>query len=208
MVSQPSLDSFSTSPQALTGWLHPFLLQDNTDPQFRTFRNGLPSLLALATAYLTSSYAHSYYLSRKQRNAPIPPSTPHPSAPYQRIPFLVISSLVILFILHGISAFKILLLLYLNYKSHSWTGNSKITPYAIWAFNIAMLFSNEIFRGYQLGDILPELAFLVNLWIFVDCIRRFGIDIQFKTRTNASPASCLAGTWLSTFRCCEWYLSV
>lgn len=162
-MSSHYLGSFVLSSQGRPVYSPSLSLQDNTDPQFRTFRNGLPSLLALATAYLTSSYAYSYYLCRKKRNTPVPPSTPHPSAPYQRIPFLVISSLVILFTLHGISAFKILLLLYLNYKLHSWTGNSKITPYAIWAFNIAMLFSNEIFRGYQLGDISPELAFLVSL---------------------------------------------
>lgn len=138
-------------------------MQDNTDRQFRTFRNGLPSLLGLAGAYLTASYIYPFYLSRKTRSIPVEsPTTPTLSRAYERIPFLLVSSLVILFILHGVSAFKILILLYLNYSVHAWSGNSKYTPYIIWIFNIAMLFSNEIFHGYQLGSLLPELAFLVS----------------------------------------------
>lgn len=142
-------------------------MQDNTDRQFRTFRNGLPSLLGLAGAYLTASYSYSFYLSRK-RSSPSASSssTPNLSQPYERVPFLLVSSLVILFVLHGISAFKILFLLYSNFQIHSWFGNSNLTPYMIWIFNIAMLFSNEIFHGYQIGNLFPELAFLVSQSIF------------------------------------------
>lgn len=93
---------------------------------------------------------------------PAPPATPTPSKPYQRIPFLVVISLVILFVLHGISAFKILILLYISYQLHSLTGNTKATPYLVWSFNIAMLFCNEIFRGYPLEAISSHLAFLVS----------------------------------------------
>jgi hypothetical protein len=135
--------------------------QDNTDHQFRQFRNGLPSLIGLALGYLICSYTYSYYLSYKVRKTPAPPATPNPSAPYQRIPFLVVISLIILFALHGISAFKVLLLLYLNYKLHSLTGNSRITPYLVWTLNIAILFCNEIFNGYKMGNIWSALAFLV-----------------------------------------------
>lgn len=119
--------------------------------------------MGLAATYLSCSYAYSYYLSRRISKKPAPPSTPNLSAPYQRIPFLVVSSLVILFVLHGISAFKILLLLYINFKLHSFVGNHKLAPYLIWTINIAMLFSNEIFKGYQFGRLLPELAFLVSV---------------------------------------------
>lgn len=139
------------------------LQQDNTDRQFRTFRDGLPSLIALASVYLACSKTYSLYLSRRVCNTGAPPSTPNPTAPYQRIPFLVTISLVILFILHGISSLKILILLYLNYKLHSISGNGKMTPYAIWTFNIAMLFCNEIFKGYPLGAISSHLAFIVSV---------------------------------------------
>lgn len=139
------------------------LQQDNTDRQFRTFRDGLPSLIALASVYLACSKTYSFYLSRRVHSTPVPPSTPNPTAPYERIPFLVTITLVILVTLHGISALKILILLYLNYKLHSITGNGKMTPYAIWSFNIAMLFSNELFKGYPLGGISSHLAFIVSV---------------------------------------------
>lgn len=128
--------------------------KDNTDRQFGQFRNGLPSLLGLAAVYLFFSKAYSYFLARRQTNQQI--------SPYQKIPFLVTISLVILFVLHGISAFKVLLILYLNYELHNLTGLSRFTPYAIWSFNIVILFSNEIFDGYAFGKISPFLEALVS----------------------------------------------
>ncbi|KAK9893586.1 MBOAT-domain-containing protein [Cystobasidium minutum MCA 4210] len=159
-LSRPSHSNYWIYEKRLSdGWIFGRKV-DNTDRQFRTFRDGLPSLLALSSIYLLLSKSYSIYLSRRTRSTPAPPSTPNPNTPYQRIPFLVVISLIILFILHGISAFKILLLLYLNYKLHSLTGNSKWTPYAIWVFNIGMLFCNEIFKGYPLSGISAHLAFI------------------------------------------------
>lgn len=76
---------------------------------------------------------------------------------------MLVSSLVVLVLLHGISSLKILLILYLNFRLPDIAGHaSKATPYLIWTFNVAILFLNEIYRGYKFGSILPLLAFLVS----------------------------------------------
>jgi hypothetical protein len=34
-----------------------------------------------------------------------------------------------------------------------------------------MLFGNEIFGGYQIGAILPQLALLVSIQVSINCVR-------------------------------------
>lgn len=143
------------------GWI-PGRRVDNTDAQYRGFRNGLPSLVALALVHVTASKLYAAYLRRRKTGqSSLQPAPPNPQAPYQRIPFMLVSSLVVLVLLHGISSLKILLILYLNFRLPDVAGHaSKATPYLIWTVNIAVLFLNEIYRGYKFGSVLPFLAFL------------------------------------------------
>ena len=75
----------------------------------------------------------------------------------QRASFDFGFALIYLVALHGISAFKILLILHLNYQLAT-TLPRKYIPAATWVFNIGTLFANEIFKGFRFGDI-AELIF-------------------------------------------------
>jgi len=76
-----------------------------------------------------------------------------------------VSSIVIIFILFGTSAFKILLIVYANYKLVEATDIHPIAPYLIWSFNIAVLFTNEIFSGYKFSSLFSALAVLDKPWM-------------------------------------------
>lgn len=82
---------------------------------------------------------------------------------------MLVSSLSVLVLLHGISSLKVLLILYINFRLPDIVGHaSRATPYLIWTVNIAILFLNEIYRGYKFGSIVQFLAFLVR---DMSCIR-------------------------------------
>jgi len=114
------------------------------------FRNNLPSLLLLAAIYLVISHAwrriREPILSRKSA-------------------FLVPASVLLVVLLHGASALKILLILFLNYRIAKSQTLGRLTPFAIWIFNIVVLFANELFEGFPFGKLVPFLTFLVLLYL-------------------------------------------
>jgi hypothetical protein len=55
--------------------------------------------------------------------------------------------------LHGISAVKVLVILWLNYQIATALPKQYVTA-TTWIFNIALLFANELCRGYRFADIL------------------------------------------------------
>ena len=65
----------------------------------------------------------------------------------QRVTFDLYFAPVFLFALHGISALKVLGILYTNYKIAK-TLPKRYIPAATWVFNIATLFANELCQGY------------------------------------------------------------
>ncbi len=70
----------------------------------------------------------------------------------QRISFDFSFAIIYLLALHGISALKILTILYINF--HIATSlPRKSVPAATWIFNVAVLFTNDIFHGYRFGDV-------------------------------------------------------
>ncbi|KAH8928411.1 MBOAT-domain-containing protein [Atractiella rhizophila] len=112
---------------------------DNSDVQYRLFRNSIPALALLSILYLTASR----FFSRINRRS-----------------FIVVASLLILCVLHGIHVPKLLLILYLNYLIGKRLGGSRSTPVVTWVFNIALLFMNVHFDGYKYGSLLSSLDFL------------------------------------------------
>ncbi len=80
---------------------------------------------------------------------------------YQRITFDVLFSVLFISALHGVSALKILLILYINFSLATKLPKSYV-PAATWIFNVGILFANEIFHGYPLASaadlILPWSA--------------------------------------------------
>jgi protein-cysteine N-palmitoyltransferase HHAT len=75
----------------------------------------------------------------------------------QRASFDFGFALLFLVALHGISAFKILLILYVNYQIAT-TLPRKSIPAATWAFNVGMLFANEMSSGYKLETLATYLS--------------------------------------------------
>lgn len=66
----------------------------------------------------------------------------------QRLSFDVPFSIIFLAALHGVSVFKIVAILHLNYCIAKRLPRDYV-PAATWVFNIGILFANELCRGYS-----------------------------------------------------------
>lgn len=70
----------------------------------------------------------------------------------QRLTFDVSFAAFFIAALHGFSALKVLLILYINYTLAKRLPRVYL-PAATWIFNIGILVANELYRGYQFGAI-------------------------------------------------------
>lgn len=70
----------------------------------------------------------------------------------QRLSFDYAFAILYLVMLHGSSAFKVALILFANYRLVT-SVPRKYIPLATWVFNITVLFSNELCRGYPYKDV-------------------------------------------------------
>ena len=70
----------------------------------------------------------------------------------RRISFDFFFAIIFIFALHGLSAFKVFLILFVNFKLATQLPRDYI-PYATWFFNIGILFANEWTRGYPFSRI-------------------------------------------------------
>jgi len=70
----------------------------------------------------------------------------------QRVSYDLLFSAIFLLALHGFSAFKVLLILYVNFTLATSLPKPYI-PTATWVFNIGVLFLNEIFGGYPYASL-------------------------------------------------------
>lgn len=75
----------------------------------------------------------------------------------RRVAFDLIFSLIFLTFLHGFSIFKIFIIIMINYIIAMKYAGTIANPVLTWAFNLTMLFLNEIFDGYKFSQILPWL---------------------------------------------------
>ncbi|KAF9525815.1 MBOAT, membrane-bound O-acyltransferase family-domain-containing protein [Crepidotus variabilis] len=145
-LSQPSHRHFHQfAPRLSQGWLHNRMV-DNTDPQYRSFRNNLLLLSAAAAVYLGIKFfarrwnAHSHRLSL--------------------IPLNVVLSLATVVALHGFSAIKILAIICINFFIARLLKGSIFTPILTWIFNGAVLFTTEMYQGYPFEAVFPALGSL------------------------------------------------
>lgn len=75
----------------------------------------------------------------------------------QRMRFDFAFGMVFIVALHGISALKVFLILFLNYRIGKNLPRAYV-PAATWTFNICILFANELLNGYQLESIAMLLS--------------------------------------------------
>lgn len=127
-------------------------MQDNSDAQYRSFRNNIPALLGLSTLSLVAGALYARLWNFNSRVSSLTP----------RVPFLFTFSVLTICALHGASALKVFGILAVNYSIAKISGNSKANPVLTWAFNLAVLFCNEIYDGYRFAHIHPSLAPLVH----------------------------------------------
>ncbi|ROV94297.1 hypothetical protein VMCG_08667 [Cytospora schulzeri] len=128
---------------------------DNSDLQYRSFRNNLPYLALLLVFHP---------LCRKVWNKlkPIPHGKLNVAAEAdarldQRASFDYTFAMIFLAALHGFSVFKVLVILFLNYNVATRLP-TRFIPYATWTFNIATLFANEMCTGYRYKDVAAVIT--------------------------------------------------
>lgn len=128
-------------------------LKDASDSQYRTFRGNIPYLVALLIFHplLRRVYNSIVYPIRSTAQSARPTPEEADQRLNQRASFDFGFALIYLVVLHGVSAFKILAILWLNYQVAT-SLPRKYVPAASWIFNVGTLFANELSKGYRFAE--------------------------------------------------------
>lgn len=164
-VSQPSSEHYAEYSKLLSdGWLFGRKV-DNSDGQYAGFRDNIPYLAALLVVHPLIRRAYDYMTRSTYEavpNGPTSPSSSNTPATAQarlvsRLRFDFVSGIVYIAALHGFSAFKVLLILYVNYCI-AMRSPRHLIPALTWIFNISVLFANEMAQGYHFSSIAEAAA--------------------------------------------------
>ncbi|KAL4921535.1 MBOAT, membrane-bound O-acyltransferase family-domain-containing protein [Aspergillus aurantiobrunneus] len=159
-VSQESHPTYPTYSHLLSpGWI-PGRKVDNSDAQYSGFRDNIPYLLVLLVVHPSLRRIYEYFTrapSANTANNATSVAAAGDARAARRIQFDHYFALVFITALHGISAVKILVVLYLNYKIAKRLPR-KYVPAATWSFCIGTLFANEFCGGYPLERIVTFLT--------------------------------------------------
>ncbi|KAJ7094446.1 MBOAT, membrane-bound O-acyltransferase family-domain-containing protein [Mycena belliarum] len=123
---------------------------DNSDAQYRGFRNNFIPLTLAAGAFLLAKFIRTRLHT--------PSATSHDNTYLLRFNFG--ASIVMLVALHGTSILKILPILTGNYLISKSFGGARAGPLFTWIFNLGALFMNDRYGGYKFGNMAPSLAFM------------------------------------------------
>ncbi|OAQ76501.1 glycerol:H+ symporter (Gup1) [Purpureocillium lilacinum] len=150
-VSRPSDPRYHKYERFLSdGWI-PGRKVDLSDAQYHTFRGNLPYMGALLLFHP---------LLRRVWNAVYqqPARTSSGAGRLElRALFDFAFAIIFLLALHGVSAFKVLAILYVNYQIAMKLPRNYI-PAVTWVFNISTLFANELCEGYHLQWLAAHIA--------------------------------------------------
>ncbi|KAL2755072.1 hypothetical protein ACRALDRAFT_2106824 [Sodiomyces alcalophilus JCM 7366] len=155
-VSSPSDPRYHKYEHLLSdGWI-PGRKIDISDAQYSFFRSNLPYMGLLLLLHP---------LARKAWNAVFPlPDIQRKSAVeqgrarlQQRASFDYAFALLFLVVLHGVSAVKVLAILYINYKLAMSLPRRHVTV-VTWVFNVCTLFANELCEGYRFKSIAMRIT--------------------------------------------------
>lgn len=148
------------------GWLFG-RRRDDSDFQYRSFRDKIPMLLGIMTGYLVLSWALTKLGAAR---GPIGRGSSSPSTRTQsktrpnRKLFLYLFTTCFIVALHGVNTLKILLILLINYGlAKTLAGHKRIAPLFIWAFNVgtlAVVHWNDGFQWHKFGH--GQLGWLVS----------------------------------------------
>ena len=154
---------------------------DNSDSQYASFRDNVPYLFIVMTLhpllrklfdilYSSSQQTQQPELERRPNGGISPLSAKYTNAERrlnQRVSFDVGFSILFLIALHGVSAPKVLIILYINYNIATQLKKDFV-PAATWIFNIGILFANELGRGYPYDDIANAITPLSSQELLTD----------------------------------------
>ncbi|KAF8151046.1 MBOAT, membrane-bound O-acyltransferase family-domain-containing protein [Crassisporium funariophilum] len=144
--THPNYDQYA---QKLSeGWIYDRLV-DNSDPQYRSFRDNLRVLCKAAFGYLTIKYIRTHWFIN-----------PWQGGRFYMMPTNVILSLVTIVALHGASSVKILIIMAINFMIATKCRGAWFGPVLTWGFNGMVLFCNETYHGYRFGAIFSSLEYL------------------------------------------------
>lgn len=132
--------------------------QDDSDFQYRSFRDHLPLLAVVMIAYIVISQLTERIPGRAGYRLIM-----HPLERHNRKSFLTIFTIVFVFTLHGTNVIKLLLACFINFaivKYVSSTTYAPITPLAIWVWNVGFLFLVHWKEGFSYGSISYSLSWL------------------------------------------------
>ncbi|PON28391.1 hypothetical protein TGAM01_v202884 [Trichoderma gamsii] len=141
-VSKPSDPRYPKYERYLSdGWI-PGRKIDNSDAQYQTFRGNFPVLTGLLIFHplLRKGFESLYNPSAR--------GTRGSSRLDQRATFDFAFAIIFIVILHGISSFKIIAILAINYQLATKLPRNYV-PAATWIFNVGTLFANELTMGYR-----------------------------------------------------------
>lgn len=160
-VSQPGHPAYRHYEHLLEpGWI-PGRKVDNSDAQYRGFRENLPVMAVILVLHPVLRRAWERFSGdgsggREVANGTLkagPATEQNADARMKsRIRFDLAFAAIFILALHGISAFKVLLILTINYKIVTALPRQYVTI-ATWVFNVGILFANELCRGYPLAGI-------------------------------------------------------
>jgi protein-cysteine N-palmitoyltransferase HHAT len=152
-VSQPSDPNWSKYSDLLSdGWLFGRKV-DNSDGQYAGFRDNVPYLAVVLVLHPILRRATEYFTGTPNATK----TSAEATARFKlRVTFDLLFALVFVSVLHGFSALKILIILYINFNIATILPRSYI-PATTWIFNIATLFANELAHGYPFSDLATNM---------------------------------------------------
>lgn len=157
---------------------------DNSDAQYKGFRNNIPQLVGAALAYFAIGYALRRFARGRSTNQKVPPSlirnstgpvtrsqsrSPSPLRDYvqsstpqsplvcSEAPIRALQNALFVFILHGNSAVIMLIMALVSYAIGAVLKGSRWNPVLTWIFNFALLFLVEPLGKFKFARVHPIL---------------------------------------------------
>lgn len=159
-VSLPSHPSYKHYESLLEdGWI-PGRKVDNSDAQYAGFRENIPymaillilhPLLRRVVDYFRTSANTNHANGELKRETKSTSEREADARMQARLAFDLWFAAVFLLALHGISALKVLAILYINFQIGTALPKQYVAV-STWVFNIAILFANEMCQGYKFAD--------------------------------------------------------
>ncbi|KAJ2834170.1 glycerol transporter, partial [Coemansia sp. 'formosensis'] len=132
---------------------------DLSDGQWDTFRSHLPAFAAAMLAYVALNWAFRLVVVRRVAGEFLrAPAMVRGFLPTLWFPFVFATCFAVG--LSGVSTVFIVLIAGGNYFLAKQFGGRRWAPALFWVYNMAVLFANEYYRGYEFGRMAESLAWL------------------------------------------------